>query len=162
MTWNQDGSNVFVRLLQTTSCPDSTPHFSTPLELQLHSATGDTGIKVYNSTDDQMFSFTWGQPVSTVFLNPDAMTICRLLGTVKQDTTLGLGNVLPHKIHVFPNPAKNYWQIEQLPDDTGLVLTDMNGHKGVANIPGSHLPAGNYLLTLNGSTFTESVTLTHW
>ncbi len=170
MTWNQDGSNVFVRLIQTTSCPDSTPHFSTPLQLQLHAATGDTIIKVYNSTDDQTFSFNWDQPVSTVYLNPDAVTICRLLGVVKQDTTLGIGSVLPHKIKVFPNPAKNYWQIEQLPEDTGLVLTDMNGHvlwsgkssKGIADIPGSHLPAGNYLLTLNGTNFTESITLTHW
>ena len=57
VTWDQVGSTVVVKLIQTTSCPASTTHFSTPLELQLHSATADTFIKVYNSLDTQVYIF---------------------------------------------------------------------------------------------------------
>ncbi|MCW3123990.1 MAG: C-terminal target protein [Flavipsychrobacter sp.] len=170
MTWNQSGSTVFVRLQQTTSCPDSTAHFSTPLELQLHATTGDTIIKVYNTLDNEVFSFNWDQSISTVYLNPDAYTICKLLGTVKQDTTLGFGNILPYPINIYPNPTKNFWHIDQIPAHTALTLTDMKGNvvwRGTSNnstacVPGTNLPAGNYVLNLEGASFKESVKLVHW
>ena len=170
VTWNQDGSNVFVQLIQSASCPSYTTHFNTPVELQLHSATGDTVVWAYNTADNEIFTFTWDHPVSSVILNPDYLTVCKQSGLVKQDTLLSVGKILSPKINIFPNPAKNYWQIEQLPDDTGLTLTDMNGrvlwqgrsNKGTAIIPGERLPAGNYMLNVTGSKNTICVKLSHW
>jgi aminopeptidase N len=167
ITWNQKGSDVFVQLIQTTSCPSYTTHFNTPVELQLHSPAGDTVVWAYNTADTQVFSFSWPNSISSVVLNPDVLTICRLNGLIKQDTTLGLSVISRPGIRIFPNPSKNYWQIEHLPDETGLTLTDMGGrilwrgrsNKGATIVPAADLPTGNYLLKVENS---DSVKLVHW
>jgi len=167
ITWDQVGSAVFVKLVQTASCPTITPHFSTMLELQLHSATADTIIKVYNSLDTQIFSFNWTPVMSTVYLNPDVWTICEHLTTMK-DPTLSVGSInVINNLKIYPNPTKNYWQVGQLPKNTILILTDVNGRtvwqgisgNGNALIPGANLPAGDYLLKVGNS---DSVKLVHW
>ncbi|MFI5195544.1 MAG: M1 family aminopeptidase [Chitinophagales bacterium] len=170
ISWDQVGSTVFVKLIQTPSCPSYTSFFYTPVELQLHSATADTIVKVYNSSDTQVYTFDWTPAMSTVYLNPDVWTICKLLGTVTQDTSLRVGAVIQHNIKIFPNPSKNYWQIDRLTDNTSLTLTDINGHilwqgisnKGSATIPGERLAAGDYLLKVNGINISESIKLVHW
>jgi hypothetical protein len=73
-------------------------------------------------------------------------------------------------IHVFPNPSKNNWQVDQLPANTSLTLTDMAGrilwrgksNTGVVTVPGSNLPAGNYLLKVNYNNRADSIKLSHW
>ena len=171
VSWNQVGANVIVKLIQTQSCPSYTTHFSTPVELKLHSATVDTFVKVYNSIDTQIYTFNWSPTMTSVVLNPDAWTICKQNGAIVKDTTLlSVGSIQKYDIKIFPNPSKNYWQIEQLPEDTGLVLTDMNGRilwqgnsgKGNAMIPGKELSTGDYLLKLTGNNNSESIKLVHW
>ena len=140
--------------------------------MKLHSITADTIVKVYNSLDTQIFTFDWSPAMATVILNPDVWTICRTLGTVKQDTTLrntlGIKNIFSGNVKIFPNPSKNYWQIDQLPNDTGLTLIDMNGNViwlgksnsgGGAMVPGDSLPSGNYILKVGNQ---DSVKLVHW
>jgi aminopeptidase N len=169
VSWNQSGSTVYVKLMQSQSCPSYTKHFSTPVEIQLHSASADTFIKVYNSIDTQTFTFDWAPTVSTVFLNSNARTLLRTLPPVVKDATLGMGYLSPEKIRIHPNPSRNFWQVEELPEDTALALLDMNGKviwqgssaKGITTIPGERLPAGNYVLRVNG-TNEESVKLVHW
>ncbi len=174
VTWNQIGTNVYVKLIQTQSCPATTNHFSTPIELQLRSAASDSIVKVYNSIDTQVFMLTWPVTMDSLVLNPDVWTICRGIGRVTRDTTLGvvagINNIIPKNVTIQPNPTNNYWLIEQLPEDTGLMLTDMSGRilwqgksgKGYTIIPGDKLPPGDYLLKLQGSNNTESIKLVHW
>eukprot|EP01030_Chromulinospumella_sphaerica_P013813 gene13813-biopygen12077 len=52
-TWNQVGSTVYVKLMQSQTCPSYTNHFSTPVEVHLRAGSVDTFIKVYNSIDTQ-------------------------------------------------------------------------------------------------------------
>ena len=175
ISWDQVGTTVIVKLIQQASCPASTPHFSTLLELQLHSTSADTIVKVYNSLDTQVFTFDWASTMSSVKLNPDVWTICSTLGTIKQDSTLRnileIKSVFTDKVKIFPNPSKNSWVVEHLPQDTGLTLSDMNGrvlwrgktnNNGIISVPGINLPAGNYLLKLSNSNNSESVKLVHW
>jgi hypothetical protein len=170
VSWNQAGSKVFVKLIQTTSCPSYTKHFSTALELQLHSTTGDTIVRVYNSADTQVYVFNWSPTMSSVILNPNAITICKQNGAITRDNTLSSGSVLPQKIRIRPNPSRNYWQIDDLPEETALALVDMSGrilwqgksNKGGATIPGERLPSGEYLLQLNDHGNSESIKLLHW
>ncbi len=175
VTWDQVGTSVVVKLVQQASCPATTPHFSTPLELQLHSASADTIVKVYNSLDTQVFTFDWSPEMASVILNPDVWTICTKVGMIKQDTTLrallNVQSLFAEKAKIYPNPSKNSWVIEQLPQDTGLTLTDMNGRilwrgksnsYGIALIPGNNLPPGNYLLKLSNGTHSDSIKLEHW
>jgi aminopeptidase N len=169
MTWNQSGSTVYVKLIQTQSCPSYTNHFSTPLQIQLKSATVDTYIKVYNTLDTQIYTFDWAQTMTGAALNPDAVTLLKQTGGTVKDPILGLGAIRKGNIKVHPNPSKNSWQIEQLPDETALTLTDMTGRvlwqgtstRGTTLIPGDRLPSGNYILTLNGAV-EEHLKLVHW
>jgi aminopeptidase N len=171
ITWDQVGTTVSVRLVQTASCPATTPHFSTPVQLQLHSSTGDTIVKVYNSLDNQVFTFDWAPTMSTVYLNPDIWTLCKLLGTVTQDTTLrhlGTCTVYPGNIRIYPNPSKNNWQMEHISENMTLSLTDINGRiiwkgtsgKSVTTIPGEKLPTGSYFLKIGDNA--DSIKLVHW
>jgi aminopeptidase N len=167
--WNQIGSTVYVRLMQSQSCPSYTNHFSTPVEIQLKAGALDTFIKVYNSIDTQVFSFTWTPTVTGVALNTNAWTLLKMIGMTK-DVTLGAGNIEKTNYRIQPNPTRNYWQIDDLPQETALALMDMAGRilwegrsTGAATtIPGEKLPAGNYLLRLSGAATTEHVKLAHW
>jgi len=168
VSWNQVGTTVYLKLIQTTSCA-YTPHFSTPVELQLHATGADTFVQVYNSLDTQIFTLDWAPTITTTILNPDVWTLCKQNGAILHDVTLGVSDALPANIKILPNPTKNYWRIEQLPDGTKLTLIDMNGNiswqgkssKGNATIPGDKLPAGNYLLKLSGG-IDDTIKLVHW
>ena len=173
ISWDHVGSTAIVKLIQVATCPATTPHFNTPVELQLHTATADTFIKVYNSLDTQIYTFDWAQTTTNVYLNPNAYVLCNTLGTVMQDTMLrhrvGIGQVAPYNISIFPNPSKNHWKIDGLPEDTAVILTDMNGRvlwqgktgNGSVVIPGGDIPAGNYLLKAGGANPT-AIKLVHW
>jgi aminopeptidase N len=173
--WDQVGSSVFVKLIQTRSCPLYNVHFNTPVEVQLHGATGDTFVMAYNTLDTELFTFTWDQPMDSLLLNPDALTICKQLGVIRQDTNLRnevkVGQIsIPSKTRVFPNPSKSSWQVDQLPDNAGLLLTDVNGRtiwsgksaKGSVLVPGAGLPAGDYYLKVSGIDHSDSIKLVHW
>ena len=168
VSWDQTGSTVTVRLIQTRSCSSYNVHFYTPVELQLHGTSADTIVKVYNSLDTQVYTFSWTPNMSTVYLNPDVWTICKLNGVVTHDP-LGTEIPLAERVKVSPNPTGNNWNVEELPQGTKLTLADMSGRiiwhgvssKGSATIPGEHLPSGNYLLQLNDSN-TDTIKLSHW
>ena len=104
-------------------------------------------------------------------LNPDVWTLCKLIGTVHKDTTLPLGiNFKTQSFKVFPNPTKNFWQVEQLPENTDLTLIDMFGKmvwtgksdRDKTIIPGKQLPAGEYILHLSSGEENSTMKLTHW
>ncbi len=170
MSWNQAGSTVYVKLVQTASCPTYTSHFNTPLELQLHTGTADTFIKVYNTLDTQLYVFDWSPAMTNCYLNPDFLTICKLNNRV-HDHSLGMTTLESAPgLQVYPNPAKNSWQIAeieegldlQLTDDTGRVIWTGKSNKGSTVIPGHKLPAGNYFLKVGSGNKVESVKLVHW
>lgn len=171
VTWNQVGSTVYVKLAQSQSCPTYTNHFSTPVQVHLRAGSLDTFIKVYNSIDTQVFAFEWAPAITNVYLNTHNWTLLRVLGGIIKDVSLvGIGSIERGNIRIQPNPSSNYWEIDQLPEDTGLALMDMAGRvlwegKSSTNsktrIPGTNLPTGNYLLRLSGAT-TEHVKLVHW
>ncbi len=170
MSWNQAGATVYVKLIQTRSCPSYTNHFSTPLELQLHSATGDTFIKVYNSADTQIYEFNWAQSMTNVYLNPDVWTILKLNNPVLHDTHLSVGMLNMRDIKVYPNPTQGNWQIEKLEEGIALALYDISGKivwkgktsSGVTLIPGNKLPTGEYYLKSVDILDGAQITLTHW
>ena len=167
LSWNQVGSTVFVKLMQSASCPSYTQHFVTPIELQLHSATADTFIKVYNNIDTQIFTFNWAPTMTNIYINPDIWTLLQQLATPIHDLTLGTGSIKNiHDYKVFPNPTHDSWEIYGIDAGVALQLFDMNGRqvwkgqsdKGQTLIPGQKLPSGNYVLKLYGAD-TESVQL---
>jgi aminopeptidase N len=173
ITWDQADSTVLVKLVQTRSCPTYNRTFITPVELGLNSATGNIAVQAYNTADTQIFIYNWSDVMTSLTLNPDALTICKLVSITHDTTlrnTLSAGNLSLLNIHVFPNPSKNNWQVDQLPANTSLTLTDMAGrilwrgksNTGIVTVPGTNLPAGNYLLKVNYNNRADSIKLMHW
>jgi len=168
--WNQSGSNVYLRLVQTASCT-STPLFSTPLELQLQAGSVDTTFRIYNYSDTQNYTFTWSQPMTNAVLNPDILTICKTVGLPQHDPTLGIGSTLtPLKLQVVPNPTPNNWELLNAPGGMDIELCALDGqllwsgksHAGTTVIPAAGLAAGNYLLRLNDNGQLTDIKVTHW
>ena len=168
--WNQTGSDVVVRLVQTRSCHGSyDTTFSTPLDLELQSGSMDTIVKVYNNLDTQWFTFNWAPPMDTLMLNPDIWTICKQSGPIVHDPELGISTIVHGNLKVSPNPSSDNWRVDGLAENTALTLTDMSGRiiwqgkstSGATTIPGNKLPPGDYFLKL-GSGNTDSIKLVHW
>ncbi len=170
ITWNQIGTTVYVKLVQTVSCPTATPLFYTPVELQLHGSSADTIVKVYNNAATQVFTFNWTPTMDSVMLNPDIWTLCRQNGAIRKDTTLQTASLEKNQFNVFPNPTKNYWQIDQLPENSLLELSDNygkiiwegKGEHGSTIIPAKQLSSGNYILKVISETGCTNIKLTHW
>jgi len=168
VSWNQVGSTVYVKLIQTTSST-YTPHFSTPVEIQLHAAAADTFVQLYNNVDTQTFTLDWTPTMTSALLNPDVWTVCKQNGAILHDITLGVSTVAPGNIKISPNPTGNFWKIEQLPEGTNLTLLDMYGNiswqgkstRGTTVVPGDKLPTGDYVLKLSGAV-DDTIKLVHW
>lgn len=167
--WNQVGNKVFVRLLQSQSCAPYTKHFYLPVQLQLRAAGVDTFVTIYSTADTQTFTFDWVPTVTSVLINPNVLTVLKNDGVAKDATITGVGMIEKGGIRIHPNPTEDSWEIEQVPEDTGLALMDMTGkiiwegRGGTGNVivPAAHLPSGSYLLKLTGA-MTEQVKLVRW
>jgi len=156
MTWNQSGTDVYVQLVQTTSMPSSDPLFYTPAELQLHSSTGDTIIRIFNNQATQLYHFTWGRMMTGVTFDPNYWLLYEMAGNT-HDPSLDVAAVNRTAITVAPNPATNYWQISNVPAGASLLLTDAAGravwqqqaNSSNVNIPAAQLASGMYILQVS-------------
>ena len=169
VSWNQIGGNVYVKLIQTQSCPSYTTHFSTYVELQFHSATADTFVKVYNTLDTQTYVFDWSPAMLSALLNPNAWTVLKQNGVIVHDVALGVASTVKGNIVVSPNPTNSSWYVDGLAENTPLILTDASGRtmwqgksgKGRMIINADKMPAGDYYLTV-GSSATDTIKLLRW
>jgi len=169
-SWNQTGNTVFAQLTQTTSAPISVAVFFMPIELQFHSLSGDTIVKVYNDQATQLYSFTWAKTVTGMTIDPNNWII-HGTGTITFDSTVHVPALALADVKVYPNPSNDLWRIDKLPAGTEMSLTDMNGRtlwtgtssSAPVSVPGKHLSSGTYLLKLKTATGdTSSIRLVHW
>ncbi len=159
VSWNQKGSDVYVKLDQKTSAPSSVPWFTLPMEIKLHSATGDTIVRVLNDQPSQIFHFTWSKTMASLVTDPNYWLVYKLNG-VQHDTTLSNVSVpllTENVITILPNPATTSWTVRNLPDNSSLGLKDISGRmlwqgnneqNVVTMIPADKLPNGCYFLSV--------------
>ncbi len=126
VSWNRSGNDVYVRLVQTTALPSSVPFFTLPIEIKLHSGTGDTTIRVINNQPDQLFHFTWTKAMTGVILDPGSWLVYDLLSTT-HDAQLAVPGLSTGHLSIYPNPTTNNWTISDLAPGTALILTDLTG-----------------------------------
>lgn len=169
VSWDQVGSMVYLRIMQTPSCPSATPLFSTYFEIELTSSTGaDTILKLYDNQDTEYYAVNWLPTVNTVLLNPDAWTLCQQNGAITHNSTLLTPTIPVTEPEIFPNPTDNSWTINKIIAGISLTLTDINGKevwRGISNssvtiIPAQNLPSGDYFLKLNDNS-EHAYQLTH-
>ena len=154
-SWNQVGSDVWVKLDQTTSYPSSVTEFFTPIEIKLHSATADTIVRVFNNQLSQTFHFTWNRTMTGMVFDPNFWLLYELTGTT-HDFALDVSNVAASAVRIAPNPATSSWIVDHLPDNSALTLTDISGRlvwnnddiSGAITIPAEKLAHGVYLLRI--------------
>jgi aminopeptidase N len=165
--WYQTGNQVVVRVSQTTSVPSSVPVFKIPIEIQLRSPQGDTVIRVPNEHNIQYYTFNWNKPMNGLAIDPNNQILNKTGAILKDSTILNIPSVPEKKIEIFPNPAKDFWSVRNLPAASDMVLTDINGRKvwsqhGVtdnAEIPATALPHGTYLLIISNGNHIYSFSL---
>jgi aminopeptidase N len=158
VSWNQKGSDIYVKLDQATSMPSSVACFTTPMEIKLHSATKDTIVRILNYQPSQIFHFTWNNTMSSMVTDPNYWLVYKLTSLI-HDTTLStvsvaqLASILP--IAIVPNPATTAWTANNLPSNCMLTLTDISGRtlwqggndqNTSMTIPADKLPKGFYVL----------------
>ena len=158
--WNQTGSDIALRLDQTTPVPVSVPFFTTPIDILLHSAGGDTVIRVMNNMPGQLYHFSWSKTMNSARLDPDHWLLYKL-NLVTYDTTItsGVKELLPLPVKIYPNPTNENWTVEGVPANSTLTLTDVAGRvlwtgnnpKISSLIPAENLAKGLYMLTVTNS-----------
>ena len=164
--WNEMGHDVYIKLDQTTSMPSSDPLFYTPIELRLHSTSGDTVVRVFNNQASQLYHFTWSKTMIGMTFDPNYWLLYQL-ASMSEDPALSVAQVAKSSIHVMPNPTSTYWQLDGLTTDNKLTLSDMTGRvlwsaQGVNNnvqIPAQELVRGMYLLQIKNNEGTTTVKL---
>jgi aminopeptidase N len=166
VAWNQKGSDVFIRLDQTTSKPTSVACFSMPLKLKLISVTGDTVVETYISKASHSLHFSWTQQITQIVVDPFEEVINKT-GDIFNDPTLSVSNSAWQDIIVFPNPASENWQLKKVPAGATVSLYDVAGRlvwkrshaPETLNIPAASLAAGTYILRISNSKAIRSIDL---
>ena len=158
ISWNQLGSDVYVKIIQTTAIPSSVPLFTLPLDFVLHSATLDTLVRVLNNVDTQIYHFTMSPTVSTIYFDTFDWLIYKLNGAITHDTALAINELLTKvtdDIIIAPNPATTIWNVTNLMLNSQLQLCDIGGkviwvgqnnENNAIDIPAERLCKGVYVL----------------
>ncbi|PZF72084.1 M1 family aminopeptidase [Taibaiella soli] len=166
-SWNQQNGVVYIQLNQTTSKPASIPLFVTPLELKLSSAQGDTVIKIYNNAATQMVTVNWPNTMTGFTVDPNNWILDRSNTPMKHDISLSVPEIKAAQIKVYPNPASDAWQVENIVPGMQLSLFDMQGRKlweakvnnTMVSIPAHQYAPGVYLLKLTNEKGSEAIQL---
>ncbi len=161
--WNKSGNDVYVQLDQTTTVPGSVAFFTTPIEIQLHASTGDTVIRVINDRPGQLYHFTWAKAMNSIVLDPNSWLLFDQV-SITHDIHLAVPGLSVNNISIYPNPAKENWQVNALPENSTLVLTDITGRimwqtntqSTKVTVPANGLAAGLYLLHISSEGVNET------
>ena len=159
--WVQDGPRKHLKITQNTS-NSSVQLFNIPLEIKLTTDFSDTTIKVPFNNNIEHVIFYWDDSITSITVDPNE-NILNKTGQVAYDPTLlTVSDIELQKVKVYPNPTKDGWNVDILPNKTQLDLYDMTGRKlysiqtnGKAYIPAEKLPKGMYILyatTVTGQT----------
>ncbi len=128
------------------------------VEIYLHSAAGDTTIRVLNNQRGQLLHFTTNKAIDSIALDPSRWLVFGL-DTIIHDTKLSVPEFYEAETKVFPNPATESWEAGPLPADCSLLLTDLTGRElwrgnspGTSmTIPAKNLAGGLYILHITSS-----------
>ena len=156
--WYYQNGTAWVQLTQTTSAPSSVPFFATPIEVQFNTTNGPVLKRVDHTQPVQTFSFPIADPVTGVTLDPSVHILKRILFPIENDAALHIAPLAPPLFSVYPNPARDSWNVDGVAAGLPVTLFSTTGAQiwrgtaagGTVTVPAANLPAGNYLLHVNG------------
>lgn len=152
--WAQSGTEVHLKVNQVGS-HSSVPAFNIPLELKIRSANSDTTVRVDMNDTAQHFIFYWNETMTGIQIDPDDHVVNRNGLVTQNPSLLSIKNKGIPQLKIFPNPASDAWQLENVPRNATLKLYSVSGKlvwtsaKSNNVIPAEELPNGNYILQLS-------------
>ncbi|UPT68808.1 MAG: T9SS type A sorting domain-containing protein [Sphingobacteriales bacterium JAD_PAG50586_3] len=158
LQYNQSNNQTIVVVSETTSVPNVTPFFKTPLELKLNSAQGDTIVRVYVDQNNQQFTFNWNKPLQSIDIDPNQWILNAVGGVTPNPNLVGLqANEVDTKLNVYPVPATNQLTVNaakaintiRLFDMTGRAIESYAGTGESTTIDISTLSAGAYIIEVS-------------
>jgi aminopeptidase N len=167
VSWNQVGSDVYIKLDQSTTVPSSVPFFTLPVQIKLHTPTGgDTVVKVLNNAPSQIFHFTWDKLMTSLAMDPNYWLVYEV-SALTHDATLDVKQVRTAAISVSPNPTSGDWTVDHLTPNSKLTLVDISGRtiwhaenpQAGVTIPAGQLVPGLYLLRVSNDKETSTLKL---
>ncbi len=153
-SWYQSGSDVMIQLDQTPSFGTSVPLFLTPIEIKLHSGTGDTTVRIFNNQATQQFHFTWSKTMLSMVFDPNYWLLYKMNGITKDPSLLGVSENNIASLRISPNPARLFWQVDNVPSGSSVSLFSIDGKVlwtaenaiGSLKVPAEKLAAGIYFI----------------
>jgi aminopeptidase N len=124
--WNTLNKEVFVKLKQTTTNPQSVSLFVTPIEIKFSSPQGDTIVRINNTLNEQVYKFGTDRQITNISIDPNNKLLNADRGVIK-NIELGLNLVSSTVIRVLPNPAVDYWYVVGMPPQCDIIMTDLSG-----------------------------------
>jgi aminopeptidase N len=128
-TWNNFGTTVVIKAVQSTSTPTSVPVFITPIQYAIkRSSLPDTIVRVMHTNPTETYTFSVMGTVTTVSVDPNQWIINK--ATVAKDITLGVENTeaLVNEISIAPNPTSGVIHVKLSNDIRGTAeVFDVSG-----------------------------------
>lgn len=162
--WGQGNGQTMLIVSETASAPNTTPFFTTPLEIKLSSAQGDTTIRVDITQPLDTFILNWQKPVTAITVDPNQW-ILNTVGSVSFNQTLDVIEEQQNTVALFPNPADDFFTISSPKSISVVKLHNMSGKLissyNTANqtnykVDVSLLPAGIYVAEIESATGIKS------
>ena len=152
----QQNDTLFLNSTQTTSSP-TTSLFKMMMEYNLQSPTGDTIVKLYQTSNVETFKIPLRRAVSGIVVDPNNWVIDGN-GSVITNIKNSVGKI---NFQIFPNPCADYLEVYlndtknmnfqfSILDITGkLILSEKNFIKGDNKINIQNLEKGIYFIQIS-------------
>lgn len=164
--WNQVDDNIYLKVEQSTSVPNSVPFFSTPYEIELQTNSGSDIRRLELRNNIQEYVIPANEEVQGLLFDPKNWLLNKQ--EIVRDYSYGLEAVPSGAIIVRPNPTNERWIVQGVTPGMQLYLYDLNGQivrvvpveEYGAEIYATGLSRGVYILkVLNGKEEVRTIKL---
>jgi aminopeptidase N len=157
VTYARQGDSLQLLVNQTTSAPSITPFFKGLYEFTINTMQGDTTVKVYMTTNNQLFKFRSGRTPTGVVVDPNNWVLNKV-GSVVTATNDPVNVSSDVKLSPNPSPGtitlqypRNWFDHLELYDITGKLLRQQSISSGSnQQTIETFLLQGLYIIQLKG------------
>ncbi|HEX5651924.1 MAG TPA: M1 family aminopeptidase [Chitinophagaceae bacterium] len=155
--YSREGDSLILRVNQTVSVPAVTPLFKGLYEFTINTAQGDTTVKVYMSSNEQVFKFRSNRTPTGVVVDPNNWVLNKV-GSI----TTGINDPVnvSNEVKIYPNPSSGIFQLQyplnwfetiHIFDASGRLMKQFTINRGTSTfILETGLQTGLYFIQLTG------------
>ena len=127
--------------------------------------TNDSGITVFEALEPGTYTYEVNVAAYEAVNGSISITEENITETVIMDIFVGLAEASPEQLRVYPNPAEDFLNLENLPkaishirilDLQGRMVFEQHGFK-TNSINIRHLPSGEYVIVVEGNGFVQKL-----